>query len=119
MGSELRRFLREDRARWSLQGVENIEKQVQFNEAFTRHLNSIGIRTVNLTEPFIESARIENARLYYWFDVHWTKLGNTVSAQVVSQYLMETLNRTTVKASFIPSSSGKQERSQATPLGMR
>jgi len=98
----------EDRARWALQGVDNIDRQVAFNQAFSVHLNDLGIRCLNLTNDLIQSAKREKNRLYFWLDVHWTEQGNKVSAQVVSQNLMETQRHVTVKGSFTPSSSGSK-----------
>jgi acetyltransferase AlgX (SGNH hydrolase-like protein) len=77
----------EDRARWALHGVENIEAQVTFNKVFAAHLNQQAIRCLNLTDDFIEHAKHDARRLYYWLDVHWTPLGNRRSAELVGQYL--------------------------------
>jgi hypothetical protein len=79
----------EDRLRWVLQGVENIEGQIDFNRTFAAYLNQIGIRCVNLTDHFIQSATIEEERLYYWLDVHWTERGNALAARVVADELIE------------------------------
>ena len=79
----------EDRARWVLQGVEDIEQQIMFNRAFASYLNELGIDCLNLTDDLIESAKRDKNRLYFWLDVHWTELGNTIAAQLVGQYLME------------------------------
>src|SRR5262249_15062988 len=56
----------EDRARWALQGVENIDAQVVFNKEFAAHLNKQAIPCLNITEGLIEYAKQEKARLYYW-----------------------------------------------------
>ena len=77
----------EDRARWALQGVENIDAQVVFNKEFAAHLNKQAIPCLNITEGLIEYAKQEKARLYYWLDVHWTPSGNRRSAELVGQYL--------------------------------
>jgi len=79
----------EDRTRWALHGVENIDSQIEFNQMFASYLNENGIRCLNLTEFFIDAAREGNGRLYYWLDIHWTKLGNVVAAKSVTQYLAE------------------------------
>jgi hypothetical protein len=55
----------EDRARWAILGVKNIEGQIQYEQAFTSHLNEIGIRTLNLSEPFLRTARTEKMRVYF------------------------------------------------------
>jgi hypothetical protein len=77
----------EDRARWAILGVKDIEGQIEFNRSFESHLNGVGIRTVNLTEPFLQQARLEKSRLYYWLDLHWTERGNLVAARKVADEL--------------------------------
>jgi hypothetical protein len=77
----------EDRARWALHGVENVEAQILFNKEFTVHLNQRAIRCLNLTQDFLEHAKRDAHRLYYWLDVHWTPLGNRRSAELVGRYL--------------------------------
>ncbi len=79
----------EDRARWMLQGVENIEDQITFNKAFDSYLNQIDIRCSNLTDQFIQHATMEKRRLYFWLDVHWTELGNALAARLVADDLTE------------------------------
>ena len=77
----------EDRTRWALQGVENIDAQVVFNTEFAAHLKKQAVPCLNLTESLVEYAKQEQERLYYWLDVHWTPLGNRRSAELVGQYL--------------------------------
>ena len=77
----------EDRARWALHGVEKFDAQIAFNKEFAAHLNQQAIRCLNLTDDFIEHAKHDTQRLYYWLDVHWTALGNRRSAELVGQYL--------------------------------
>jgi len=79
----------EDRARWAILGVKDIEGQLEFNKAFSSHLNEMGIETVNLTQPFLDSGSSERPRLYYWLDLHWTERGNQIAALSVADYLME------------------------------
>lgn len=76
-----------DRPRWALQGAENVDAQAVFNKEFAVHLKKQAVPCLNLTENLIEYAKQEQARLYYWLDVHWTPLGNRRSAQLVGQYL--------------------------------
>lgn len=77
----------EDRARWVLQGVENINRQKEFNRVFASYLDEVGIECFNLTEDLIEAARRDNHRLYFWLDIHWTELGNAAAAKLVARYL--------------------------------
>ena len=77
----------EDRMRWVLQGVQNIEEQIQFNRTFASFLNENGFRCLNVTEQFVQRAKTEKQRLYYWLDVHWTASGNVLAAQLVADYL--------------------------------
>jgi len=79
----------EDRARWAILGVKDIEGQIEFNKSFESHLNEMGIKTVNLTDPFLLQARSDKTRLYYWLDMHWTELGNQLAARLVADDLME------------------------------
>ncbi len=80
----------EDRARWALHGVENIEAQVAYNKAYAEHLNQQTIPCLNLTQDLVEEARRDARRLYYWLDVHWTPAGNRRSAELVGRYLERT-----------------------------
>ncbi|HEY5627661.1 MAG TPA: hypothetical protein VIR79_06925 [Nitrospira sp.] len=77
----------EDRARWALHGVENIEVQETYNHAFADHLNRQAIPCLNLTQDLMEEAKRNAQRLYYWLDVHWTPWGNRRSAELVGQYV--------------------------------
>jgi hypothetical protein len=79
----------EDRARWVLHGVKSIDRQVNFNRAFDSYLDERGIQCLNLTDDFIEIARTDKSRLYFWLDIHWTELGNAAAAQLVARYLTE------------------------------
>jgi len=79
----------EDKKRWVLQGIQDLDHQIRFNKALDLELTSVGIKTVNLTERFLLAAKAESTRLYYWLDVHWTAHGNSVAAQVVTDYLIE------------------------------
>jgi SGNH hydrolase-like domain, acetyltransferase AlgX len=79
-----------DQTRWALHGVENIEAQVTYNQAFSAHLNQQAIPCLNLTQDLIEAAKHDARRFYYWLDVHWTPVGNRRSAELVSQYLEQT-----------------------------
>jgi hypothetical protein len=78
----------EDRTRWVLHGVKDVEAQMAFNDEFSRYLNGVHIPCMNLTNALLESARRDSNRLYYWLDVHWTPLGNRRSAEAVAKYLM-------------------------------
>ena len=77
----------EDRARWAILGVRNIEEQIDYNGAFAAHLTALGIKTLDLTDIFRQSSTTEKRRLYYWLDLHWTELGNSVAARSVAGYL--------------------------------
>jgi lysophospholipase L1-like esterase len=79
----------EDRARWAIHGVEDIEGQIEFNRAFTSYLrNNEDISTLNLTDDLIKQARGGGPRLYYWLDVHWTPLAHRRSAEAVGNFLL-------------------------------
>jgi hypothetical protein len=77
----------EDALRWWLHGVEDIDRQKEFNRAFERYLNDLGIRCLNLTEDLIQIAKEEKSRLYFWLDIHWNEKGNAVAARLVSEHL--------------------------------
>jgi len=79
----------EDRGRWALHGVENVDRHIDFNRMFASYLNESGIRCLNLTDSFIDMAKKENGRLYYWLDIHWTKQGNAVAAKSVGRFLTD------------------------------
>jgi hypothetical protein len=85
----------EDRMRWVLQGVQNIEEQIQLNSTFASFLHENGFRCLNLTEQFVQTAKTDKKRLYYWLDVHWTEFGNRVAARSVAEYLSAEATHTT------------------------
>ena len=77
----------EDISRWQHLGVREIEAQTAFDAAFCDHLNERGLECLNITAGLIRMARETDERLYYWLDIHWTPLGNSVVAQAVAGYL--------------------------------
>jgi len=82
----------QDRGRWMMQGVEDINGQVRFNQAFTARLNQEGIQCVNVTDALIDRAMRDAQRLYYWLDVHWTSEGNRLAASVVTTHILNDIS---------------------------
>lgn len=72
---------REDMSRWSHLGVRDVDVQNRFNQQFCDHLNATGVPCANITPELISASESSDDRLYFWLDVHFTVLGNTVAGQ--------------------------------------
>jgi len=79
----------EDAFRWQHRGVTNIEAQMTYNKLFCDYLSRQGLDCLNLTESLVSAAQKTQERLYYWLDIHWTSLGNEISAKTVGDYLIK------------------------------
>lgn len=74
--------------RWRHLGVQDVERQVEFDRRFADFLNERNVTCLNVTQRLIDEARGSPEPLYYWLDVHWTPAGNRAVARAVADWLI-------------------------------
>jgi len=79
---------REDVSRWEHLGVKDVAAQMAFDAAFVRHLRERDIDAFDAT-PDLQQAAMAGERLYYWLDIHWTPIGNEITARAVASHLLD------------------------------